>query len=31
LSDVGEWLDSVDGWNDLINTLTTEINKGDSK
>mgnify|MGYP006267113261 CR=1 FL=1 len=28
LSDVGEWLDSVDGWDDLIDTLTTEINRG---
>ena len=31
LSDAGEWLDSVDGWNDLIDTLTTEINKGAEK
>ena len=31
LSDVGEWLDSVDDWDDLIDTLTTEINKGAAK
>ena len=31
LFDVGVYLDSVNGWNDLIDTLTAEINKGDAK
>lgn len=31
LFDAGVWLDSVKGWDDLIDTLTTEINKEAAK
>lgn len=31
LEDASEWLEHVDGWNDLIGTLLADIKKGAAK